>query len=81
MENYCCRKFLFTGSTPSVIASVTPLPPPIPAASLPRVGLELRSPREVLLLQRPLQSPPSFVTGGREGGSESPGLLPPELGA
>jgi hypothetical protein len=46
MENYCCQKFLFTGSTPSIIASVTPLSPTIPLASLsggltnPSVGLE-----------------------------------------
>lgn len=76
MENYCCRKFLFTGSTPSVIDSETPLPFRIPAASLPRVGLGRRSPREVPLLQGPLQLPPSFAAQGRGGGSESPGLLP-----
>lgn len=58
-----------------------PSPSPIPAASGPRWALELGSPRGVPLLQGPLQSPPSSVAGGKEGGSESPGLLPPWLGA
>lgn len=59
-----------------------PSPSPHPCClPSPEAGLEPRSPREVPLLQWPLQSPPSFVAGGRKGGLESPGLLPPELGA
>lgn len=54
-----------------------PSPSPGPCCLPSWVSLRLRSPREVLLLQGPLQSPPSFVAKGRRrGGSESPGLLP-----
>lgn len=58
-----------------------PSPSPHPCCHTSLGGLELRSPREVPLLQGPLQSPPFFVARGKGGGSESPGLLLPELGA
>lgn len=37
MENYCCRKFLSTGSTPSIIASAAPLSLPL-SLGLPPLG-------------------------------------------
>lgn len=54
-----------------------PSPFPHPCGLPTWVGLELKGPREVLLLQGSLQSPPSFVARGRRAGSESPGLCPP----
>lgn len=79
MENYCCRKFLFTGSTPSVVASAPPLPPLIPAASLPRWAWSWEALEKCTCSQwgAPSRLHPHLRLREERGGSEILGLLPP----
>ena len=79
MENYCCRKFLFTGSTPSVVASAPPLPPLIPAASLPRLAWSWEALEKCTCSQwgAPSRLHPHLRLREEGGGSEILGLLPP----